>query len=618
MPNVSGTLLFNPTRVIPPVGSGIPNIPIVIQDTTTGNGAVALTNGAGNYLFTNVPAGNYRIVEAFGTPGGLPSPVDFSVSSSIIPVPTPLNPPVGLVPSPPAGTDVIDSLSPNTLLVTVLGVDLTGQDFIDAPIQEMPFVFSGLTIVGPNLVTAGNNGEFELFSPGTAVNTSPAVDPYPGLVPGFTYVQAGLNLPSDGSFTYANIYTFFSFAGLWWRLSNHTTYDETSSFLMVGGSTPGALFFTQTITVSPNTLYLFSTWIINLINQIGLAPPALGITVRDGATILFNTTLTAIPVSDPPTWIEQGAIINTGTSTNITIEFFSAGPAADGNDYAVDDISFREVEVDPVLSVNKEVDSSCADIGDILTYTTTITNIGSVTAENIIFTDVIPIGTAFVPNSVIVDGVSESALNPDPPGFMLSDLAPTESHTVEFQVIVTNLPQPPDPNPVENFSTVDFEVVFSQGIPPFPITENSNTVFTRIVLSNFKQISIDSKITIPSVKPDIEDILNIDIEPEATNTRIIQTMPSVSLEGQILTANKLIIDGRLNTIIEYVADDTEQTVHAAESSKPFSCFLVIPEEFEPEFSAKITFIVENIYYKKLDERTVFVSVTLYVKANFIE
>ena len=39
-----------------------------------------------------------------------------------------------------------------------------------------------------------------------------------------------------------------------------------------------------------------------------------------------------------------------------------------------------------------------------ITYTTTLTNNGNTLASNVIFTDVIPNGTSFIPNSVTVNG----------------------------------------------------------------------------------------------------------------------------------------------------------------------------------------------------------------------
>ncbi|MDE6585865.1 MAG: DUF11 domain-containing protein [Clostridia bacterium] len=83
----------------------------------------------------------------------------------------------------------------------------------------------------------------------------------------------------------------------------------------------------------------------------------------------------------------------------------------------------------------KSVDKAFAVKGDILTYTSVITNTGSVPVTNVIFKDGIPAGTTFVDGSVTVGGVSYPAYNPQT-GFFAANLTPQSSVTVTFQVQV--------------------------------------------------------------------------------------------------------------------------------------------------------------------------------------
>ena len=83
----------------------------------------------------------------------------------------------------------------------------------------------------------------------------------------------------------------------------------------------------------------------------------------------------------------------------------------------------------------KSVDKAYAVAGDILTYTSVITNTGSIPVTNVIFKDEIPVGTTFVDGSVTVGGVSYPAYNPQT-GFFVANLTPQSSVTVTFQVQV--------------------------------------------------------------------------------------------------------------------------------------------------------------------------------------
>lgn len=83
----------------------------------------------------------------------------------------------------------------------------------------------------------------------------------------------------------------------------------------------------------------------------------------------------------------------------------------------------------------KSVDKAFAIKGDILTYTSVITNTGSVPVTDVIFKDEIPAGTTFVGGSVTVNGVSYPAYNPQT-GFFAANLTPQASVTVTFRVQV--------------------------------------------------------------------------------------------------------------------------------------------------------------------------------------
>lgn len=87
------------------------------------------------------------------------------------------------------------------------------------------------------------------------------------------------------------------------------------------------------------------------------------------------------------------------------------------------------------IVVVKSVNRAYAISGDILHYTSVVTNTGNVETDALVFFDPIPAGTVFVANSVKINGVSQPGNNPVI-GFPLPSLTPGQSATVEFDVQV--------------------------------------------------------------------------------------------------------------------------------------------------------------------------------------
>ncbi|MFR9232303.1 MAG: SdrD B-like domain-containing protein [Eisenbergiella massiliensis] len=160
MATISGRVIFDRDRslTVSTGDSGIAGIPVVLQNTATGVRLTVLTDANGNYSFINVPNGNYRIVEAYGTPGGVASPGNFAdAQAGSIPVGT--NPPIGAVTNPPAGSTNLDSLTPDTLFVTVAGADIGNQNFFNGPVIYTPIeaiLDECAVISGENLIDAAD------------------------------------------------------------------------------------------------------------------------------------------------------------------------------------------------------------------------------------------------------------------------------------------------------------------------------------------------------------------------------------------------------------------------------------------------------------------------------
>ena len=143
---------------------------------------------------------------------------------------------------------------------------------------------------------------------------------------------------------------------------------------------------------------------------------------QQNVVVTFRVIANSIPLSNPVLNIArvnyefnpfEGYTVSTFTNTNI--------------------VSVYIVLAD--LSIIKSVDKIIAVKGDELTYTTIITNTGTLPIINMIFRDSVPVGTQFVVGSVIVNGVSQIGHDPNI-GFNIGNLVPTQNVEVSFRVIV--------------------------------------------------------------------------------------------------------------------------------------------------------------------------------------
>ncbi len=166
---------------------------------------------------------------------------------------------------------------------------------------------------------------------------------------------SGLELVSNGNFEQGNIgftsqYTYCNTSGCLNPESRytvapnpnfyHTAFngnDHTSgtgNFMIINGAgSPNTSVWCQTITVTPNTQYLFSTWVCSVV----ASSPAL---------LQFNINGSSIgPIFSAPNstfqWLSFNATWNSGTNTTATICIINQNTNLGGNDFGLDDISFQ-------------------------------------------------------------------------------------------------------------------------------------------------------------------------------------------------------------------------------------------------------------------------------------
>ena len=174
-------------------------------------------------------------------------------------------------------------------------------------------------------------------------------------------------------------------------------------------------------------------------------------------------------------------------------------------------------------TLTKAVDKSYATIGDILDYTITATNTGTITLSNVNFKDLVPTGATFVNGSVIVDGVSNPTFDPNV-GFTINNVLPGGNVVVIFKATVTSLPTSTQ---INNTANINFKYQLTPSSPYIDGSLTSNTVTTTIskmAVTNTKSVNkvyatINNTLTYTSV---IANTGNVNID----NTNFIDNLDS--------------------------------------------------------------------------------------------
>ena len=128
-------------------------------------------------------------------------------------------------------------------------------------------------------------------------------------------------------------------------------------------------------------------------------------------------------------------------------------------------------------------------------------------------------------------------------------------------------------------------------------------------VENFRQTNLDYIFCIPVQKPDIEQIVKVWAEPCIKCGKVIKTPVGTSLEGQIVTGHKYLMEGSINLKIEYVALEECQSLHTACTEIPFCSYVVLPEGFNKNALITPNIEIEDINSRKMDRRSIYNNIT---------
>jgi hypothetical protein len=171
--------------------------------------------------------------------------------------------------------------------------------------------------------------------------------------------------PTDGHYSFAS-FTSGCFHDDWHTLSSdHTAGDNDGNMLLVNAAPYGGVFLSIPVRgLKSNTTYELGLWVMNLCRPTKKCPslllPSLSIRLQtpEGKVIASIVTRDLPRVPDP-LWGQHLAYFTTPALTsNLLLVMADYAPGGCGNDFALDDITFRECvkqSPQPVASQKKQV-----------------------------------------------------------------------------------------------------------------------------------------------------------------------------------------------------------------------------------------------------------------------
>ncbi|MDB5246995.1 MAG: hypothetical protein JWQ40_1389 [Segetibacter sp.] len=165
----------------------------------------------------------------------------------------------------------------------------------------------------------------------------------------YYYNRVPGSCPTDGHYAYTS-YTSDCFRGDWHTLEeDHTPGDRSGNMMLVNAARTSGTFLTKTINgLKSGTTYEFAVWMMNVCKITEKCPfPLLPqVTIRletpEGKMAAqFHTGEIARVTA--PKWKKYRAVFTTPPSqTALTLIMVDNAPGGCGNDFALDDITFRE------------------------------------------------------------------------------------------------------------------------------------------------------------------------------------------------------------------------------------------------------------------------------------
>jgi hypothetical protein len=172
------------------------------------------------------------------------------------------------------------------------------------------------------------------------------------------YSRVTSSCPTDGHYSFVPN-TSGCFRGDWVTLfEDHTPGDIDGNMMIVNASYNTGMFMNTSVSgLKGSTIYEFSVWMMNVCRITEKCPfpllPNITIMLQSAdGKVVARLGLGEIPRKESPQWTQYKILFTTpAAATPLTLSMINSSPGGCGNDFALDDISFREcVKTKPVIT----------------------------------------------------------------------------------------------------------------------------------------------------------------------------------------------------------------------------------------------------------------------------
>ncbi|RFM28770.1 T9SS type B sorting domain-containing protein [Deminuibacter soli] len=168
------------------------------------------------------------------------------------------------------------------------------------------------------------------------------------------YKYTGSPCPEDGMYTLTHsIPTCFK--DTWHSLTSDHTGNPNGYFLVINGSLQPGDFYLDTIRgLCANTTYEFAAWMMNLLKVTNKIHPNITFSIeRTDGTVLQQYHTGELPMLTRPQWKQYGFYFTTQPDApDVVLRMTDNAPGGQGNDIALDDITFRPCGASLQISIN--------------------------------------------------------------------------------------------------------------------------------------------------------------------------------------------------------------------------------------------------------------------------